>query len=102
MRFLDEQLVLLHDEQWSLHSTAIRQETNLLRSDVSHDGDLFRDGALPSLALDMADELGSITMATDPVSIDENLNHIFVLEHQRVQGVQIFHAEVIQDVGKSL
>jgi hypothetical protein len=55
-----------------------------------------------SHVLDVVNQLGSVSMAAEPVTIHKDLHHILMLEDFRVKGGQILYSLVFKLVGKDL
>ena len=75
MPFANLELVISHDEEWSLHSACIGAELDLSPVEVSDDGDLSLDTTVSPQSLEILEQTMGVACETNPVSIDEDFGH---------------------------
>jgi hypothetical protein len=56
---------------------------------------------MSSHVFDVVNQLGSISVATEPVSIHKHLHHILMLKNFRVKGGKILNSLIFKLVGKN-
>ena len=64
----------MHNEEWSLHSARVSEETNFLVLEIAHDGDLLRNVVASSQPDDVLEQRVWIFRGTDPVTIHKDLD----------------------------
>lgn len=102
MSLPDVQLIAFDDKQWSLHPPGISEELDLLPANVSDDRDFFGDSVHSSHLNDVLDELGGLSMAPEPVTINENLDQIGLLKGLGVECREFLNTKVLEDISQDL
>ena len=72
--------VIFDNVKWPLNTTCICKKSNFFSSEISHNWDFPSNSILSPQSLEMMVQLTSITCATNPVTIDEDFCHSFVLQ----------------------